>query len=82
MTEIVIEYPCDWHYKVIGANDGSLATSIHEALVDVEYRLSESNRSGKGKYLSLEVVACVQDEPHRYRIYNRLRSLGSVKLVL
>ncbi len=82
MTEVVINYPCDWPYKVIGTNDGSLAASIQEALVGVEYRMSESNRSGAGTYISFEVVACVRDERQRYWIYNRLRSLGPVKVVL
>lgn len=78
----MIDYPCDWPYKVIGRNDDLLEGAIHEALADVEYRLSESNRSSEGSYISFEVVASVRDERQRYWIYNRLRSLPSVKVVL
>lgn len=82
MTELEIEYPCEWPYKVIGANDDLFERSIHAALSDVEYRISESNRSRGGKYVSFDVVASVRDERQRYWIYNRLRSLELVKVVL
>ncbi len=82
MTELEIEYPCDWPYKVIGRNEQNLEVSIREALADVEFELTESNRSSAGKYVSFDVVAAVRDERHRYWIYNRLRSLELVKVVL
>ncbi len=82
VAELDVEYPCEWPYKVIGANDDLFERSIHAALVDIEYTLTESNRSRGGKYISFEVVACVRDERQRYWIYNRLRSLELVKVVL
>jgi uncharacterized protein len=82
VRKVEVDYPCDWPYKVIGRNDDRLEGSIHEALVDVEYRLNESKRSSAGSYVSFEVVASVRDERQRYWIYNRLRSLPSVKVVL
>jgi hypothetical protein len=82
MSELDIEYPCEWPYKVIGANEEFFEHSIHQALTDVEYRISESNRSSGGRYISFDVVARVRDERHRYWLYNRLRSLEFVKVVL
>ena len=82
MNKPDIDYPCDWPYRVIGANDEALPASIREALVDVEFRMREGNRSSAGKYASFEIVAAVRDERQRYWIYNRLRSLTLVKVVL
>ncbi len=82
MTTPDIDYPCEWQYKVIGQNDDLLEGAIREVLIDVEFQLNESNRSSSGSYISFEVVAEVQDERQRYWIYNRLRSLPSVRVVL
>jgi putative lipoic acid-binding regulatory protein len=78
----VIEYPCEWPYKVI-AEDGALtAESITEELRHKKHAVALSNRSNQGKYVSFAIEATVQDEEERSEILRILQNLPGVKMVI
>ncbi|MBK9096739.1 MAG: DUF493 domain-containing protein [bacterium] len=44
-----IEYPYNWPYKIIGENIEQMITAVEEVVIDLEYELTPSNISRKGK---------------------------------
>ena len=65
----IIEYPCQWLYKVIGTDREKLQQAIMETIGTTPCEISLSNTSSSGKYLSLNVEITVQDEEERNAIY-------------
>ena len=82
MDKIEIEYPCSWSYKVIGTDSDYLKKTIPEILENFEYQFSESNQSKTGKYTSFTLTAHVKDEEQRDKVFNILKCLPGVKMVL
>ncbi|NQT90240.1 MAG: DUF493 domain-containing protein [Candidatus Omnitrophica bacterium] len=77
-----IDYPCEWSYKVIGMDEGSVRKAITEALGTKEHSLSFSNKSSGGRYTSLHVKTVVTNEEQRNKIFASLSRHASVKAVL
>ena len=82
MKEPEITYPCNWSYKVIASDRDYIAKTIPELLESREYEFAESNQSKTGKYTSFSVSLGVSSEEERDNIFNILKSLPSVKMVL
>ncbi len=78
----VIEYPCQWLYKVIGKDEEKLRLALTEIIVHPTCDISYSNSSSKGKYLCLNVEVTVQNEDERNAIYLALKEHPHVKIVL
>ncbi|MBD3246046.1 MAG: DUF493 family protein [Candidatus Omnitrophica bacterium] len=77
-----IEYPCEWGYKIIGAEDAALKAAAQEILGEKDYEISFSNISRNGNYIALEVTTRVIDEPERNRIYLSFHSHPAVLRVI
>ena len=77
-----IEYPCDWHYKVIGTDVDEMIKAIELITEGMEYKISSSNVSSKGKYLSLNLTVLVSSEIIRDIIFAKLKANEFVKMVL
>jgi putative lipoic acid-binding regulatory protein len=77
-----IEYPCDWEYKVIGTDVDEMLKAIEQVVEGIEYRISSSNVSSKGKYFSLNLTVFVTSEVIRDIIFAKLKDCKSVKMVL
>ena len=77
-----IKYPTDWKYKVIGLENDVLRDAIDEVLGVKEYSLRFSNRSKKGKFISLEISLNVESETERDSIFFNLKSHSVVKMVI
>ncbi len=77
-----IEYPCDWHYKVIGTDVDEMIKAIELITEGMEYKISSSNVSSKGKYLSLNLTVLVSSEIIRDIIFGKLKANEFVKMVL
>ena len=81
-----ISFPCVYPIKVIGADTDQFATQVleiittHDATVDAS-KVSEKT-SQSGKYRSLTVELFATGEPHIQTIFEALRRLPQVKLVL
>ncbi len=77
-----ISYPCDWEYKVIGADQEKLKTVILAACAPIVPSISLSNVSSKGTYYSLDVVMEVENEERRLAIFEWLQNSPDVKIVI
>jgi putative lipoic acid-binding regulatory protein len=77
-----IEYPRDWHYKVIGTDVDEMIKVIDQIAEGMDYKISSSNVSSKGNYFSLNLTVFVTSEVIRDIIFAKLKANVFVKLVL
>lgn len=80
--ELILEYPCNWCYKLIGEERAKLEAAIHQVVLEREHRIAHSNTSRNGKYVSLNLDLLVHNEEDRQFIYEALRAHDNVKMVL
>ncbi|MFH1062664.1 MAG: DUF493 domain-containing protein [Candidatus Omnitrophota bacterium] len=79
-----IQYPCQWLYKVIGADRDKL----EKALIGIipqdndSIKMEFSNISKKGSYLAFNVAIKVENEQQRDLIYTKLKKHPDIKAVL
>ncbi len=82
-----IDYPCNWNYKIIGTDVDEMIKVIEAAAEGMEYKISSSNVSSKGKYFSLNLHVFVSSEAirdiifvpkfHQHRPFGMLGKLAS-----
>ena len=77
-----INYPCDWHYKVIGTDVDEMIKVIEQAAEGMDYKISSSNVSSKGNYYSVSLKVYVASEVIRDIIFAKLKANEFVKMVL
>lgn len=77
-----IEYPCNWDYKVIGTDVDKMINVIEQSVEGMDYKISSSNVSSKGKYFSLNLTVFVSSEVIRDIIFAKLKASEFVKMVL
>ena len=77
-----LSYPCPWDYQVIGEDEDSLRQAVEQVLAGAEHVLTLSNRSAKGRYLSLQLTVTVRDEVERLDLFEALRQHPAVRFVL
>ena len=77
-----INYPCKWPYKIIGDSVEEMISAVEEAVVDLEYDLTPSNISKKGKYFSLNISVDVPSEIMRDLIFQKLSKHPAIKFVI
>lgn len=77
-----IDYPCKWQYKIIGDGVEAMISAVEEVVVDLEYDLTPSNISKKGKYFSLNIVVVVPSEIVRDLIFQKLTKHPAIKFVM
>jgi len=82
MHRPLIQYPCQWSYRVIGRDRQAITRAVSECCRGYEYELSASNRSRHGKYFSLAVSVRVPAESDRDGLYRALSGHPDVKMVL
>jgi len=82
MEKQAVEYPCRWSFRIIGKDESLMRTAVAVYMKDIEYRLTESNTSRSGKYVSLNLETIVLNEDIRNRIYADLKTISCVTLVL
>lgn len=77
-----ILYPCEWHYRIIGAVEETLRKVVESVTLGKKYTLVSSNQSSGGKYLSLQLSVIVNNEEERIAIFNALKASPDIKMVL
>ncbi len=82
MEKQIIEYPCQWSYRIIGRDEDLMRCAVAECMKEVKYQLKTSNSSRSGKYVSLNLETVVLNEDVRNRIYVDLKNMTCVKMVL
>lgn len=80
--EPLIEYPCQWEYRVIGKDETSLKKALGDCLGERLCEVAPGNTSAGGKYLSFQVTVTVSDRETRDRIYQKLSAHVAVTMVL
>ncbi len=78
----LIEYPCQWKYKIIGENLEDMLNTIDDTIEGLEADLSPSNISSRGKYYSLNLTVLVESQEQRDSIYQTLNLNSNIKFVL
>ncbi len=78
----LIDYPCNWSYRVIGFEQRALTRAVEECCQGYEYQVAASNTSRSGKYLSLALSVRVDNEAARDGLYQALAGHPQVKMVL
>jgi putative lipoic acid-binding regulatory protein len=77
-----VDYPTKWDYKIIGPDIDEMIEAVESVIVDVEYDISASNISRKGKYFSLNVSVVVPSEIVRDLIFQKLSAHPAIKFVV
>lgn len=80
--KLVLEYPCNWSYKVIATEKAALEQAVRDVIDEREHSLSPSNRSKTGKYTSMNLDILVHNEDDRTFIYEALKKHQAIKMVL
>jgi len=80
--QLELEYPCNWCYKVIASEKEVLQKAIKEVIDEREHKLSDSNSSKTGKYISMNLDMLVHNEDDRQFIYDALKKHQDIKMVL
>lgn len=78
----VIEYPCQWVYKVIGPDEAALREAVTQVVQDLPHTVALSNTSATGRYCCLNVELTVADEEVRTSLYELLKNHPAVRIVL
>jgi putative lipoic acid-binding regulatory protein len=80
--KVVIEYPCNWCYKVIATEKAALEQAIHDVIEERDHSLNASNKSKTGKYISMNLDVLVHNEDDRTFIFDALKRHQDIKMVL
>ena len=82
MEKPKIDYPCDWIYKIVVSDKELLEKTIPNVLKNICFKLLESNRSKTGKYTSFNLTARVDSEEKKNEIFNILKDIPTVRIIL
>jgi putative lipoic acid-binding regulatory protein len=82
MEKPLIDYPCQWSFKIIGMDEQSIRKAVADYMGNVEYSITRSNISSKGKYVSVDFKTTVINESERNQIFTYLQKQPSVKVVI
>ena len=77
-----IEYPCQWHYRLIGEERAAILEAIEAALEAEKCIISEGNVSSGGRYLSINLETEVENEAERLRLYQLFSDHPAIRMVL
>lgn len=77
-----IDFPCEWSYKVIGADKKLLELAIEEVLSNYPFKIVKITPSSKGNYTSLTIKLTVLNHDEIETHFKRLSDHEHVKIVL
>jgi putative lipoic acid-binding regulatory protein len=80
--KVVLEYPCNWSYKIISTEVAALKKAIHDVIEERSHDLTHSKNSKGGKYISMNLDMLVHNEDDRNFIYEALKQHQDIKMVL
>ena len=81
-AKVQLQYPCRWQYKVITIDHQRDSERIVAMLQDCWCDISPSNSSRTGRYTCLNVEVEVGSEQQRDALFQALKDLETVKVVL
>ena len=80
--KVLIEYPCNWCYKVIATERAALEQAVRDVIDARAHTLKASNQSKTGKYVSMNLDMLVHNEDDRTFIFDALKKHQDIKMVL
>jgi uncharacterized protein len=80
--KLVLEYPCNWCYKLIATERRALEQAVRDVISQREHKLTHSNSSKTGKYTSMNLDLLVHNEDDRTFIYEALKKHQDIIMVL
>ncbi|MDD5401128.1 MAG: DUF493 domain-containing protein [Campylobacterota bacterium] len=80
--KLELTYPCSWSYKLIASEVEALKKAIRDVIDEREHKLTHSNNSKGGKYISMNLDMLVHNEDDRNFIYQALKAHQHIKMVL
>lgn len=80
--KLELEYPCTWSYKIITEHADHAKEAVIDVICERVHNLKHSNKSKKGKYVSMNLELLVQNEDDRNFIYEALKAHQKIKMVL
>ena len=80
--KLELEYPCNWCYKVIASEKDALQQAVKDVIDEREHKLTDSNSSKTGKYVSMNLDMLVHNDDDRQFIYDALKKHQDIKMVL
>lgn len=80
--KLKLDYPCDWKYKIITAHEEHTKEAILDVINERLHKLTHSNNSKSGKYVSMNLEVLVHNEDDRNFIFAALKAHHKVKMVL
>jgi len=80
--QLELEYPCNWCYKIIGNEKETLQNAVKDVIDERAHKLTASNNSKTGKYVSMNLDLLIHNEDDRKFIYDALKKHQDIKMVL
>ncbi len=77
-----LEYPTNWTYKLISLDKALIQKVVHEVILEREHKLTHSNASKTGKFVSMNLDLLVHNEEDRNFIFAALKAHQDIKMVL
>lgn len=82
MSDLKIDYPCFWEYKIIGADFELLQEAVAKLVSKRTYELSLPRKSKNKRYIAFDLRLKVWDNADRDKIFAALSSHPAIKLVI
>ena len=80
--QLDLEYPCQWEYRVIGADLATLEAAVQAVMAGKSHTCKPGNTSEGGRWCTLVVSLEVVDEDERVGLYKALQASDDIKIVL
>ena len=80
--KLELEYPTTWTYKLISLDKVLIQKVVHEVIEEREHKLTHSNSSKTGKFVSMNLDLLVHNEDDRNFIFSALKTHQDIKMVL
>jgi uncharacterized protein len=77
-----IEYPCIWHYTLIGMSAASIQAAVDSIMLDRAHTCTAAHKSTRGKYLSFSLSLPVSSETERNDLFQRLSQHPDITIVI
>ena len=80
--KLELQYPVNWTYKLISLDKALIQKVVHEVILEREHKLTHSNSSKTGKFVSMNLDLLVHNEDDRNFIFQALKQHQDIKMVL
>ena len=80
--KVQLEYPLTWTYKLISLDKELIQKVVHEVILEREHKLTHSNASKTGKFVSMNLDMLVHNEDDRNFFFQAFKTHQDIKMVL